>query len=210
MDLKLDLGDIVLDATLTAPAQPVGFVVFAEADRRSASDAIIAAFLNHRGFATLRLRLLAIEECGTDVELLTRRLIRAVDHIRATGLDRGHPIGLFAEGDVAAAALITAAQRIDTIGAIACLGGRVDLAGAWLGVLRTPTLFVVGSRDTSILCINRDAARSMVAPHQIAAISGATHLLEEPGALEEVAAIASAWFADRMREPGVAVTALAG
>jgi pimeloyl-ACP methyl ester carboxylesterase len=212
-DLQIDLGGVRLAATLTQPVTRTGLIVLVHggaASRRRCRHRRIAELLDRRGFGTLLVDLLMDEEAcldesdataSLDASALAERLIGVVDSIRDGGVATDQPIGLFGTDLGAAAALITAARRPDKVAAVVCRSGRPDLAGPWLSRLRTPTLLIVGSRDTSILRINREAARRMVAPHELAVIPGATHLLEEPGALDEVAANAAAWFSTRLRTP---------
>ena len=196
--LRIPVGESYLDGTLAVPSSSNGLVVFVH---RGPFDVHVATLLHQRGLSTLLLDVEAAHHESLDATLrldvatLAERLIGAVDGIVAGGWHRGQPIGLFGGELGATAALITAARRIDVVSAVVCHGGRPDLAGVWLEVLRTPTLLIVGSRDTSVLRVNRDAARSLVAPHEVAVIPGAAHRFEEPGALYEVAAAAGAWFA---------------
>ena len=114
------------------------------------------------------------------------------------------PIGYFGASTGAAAALIAAADLPDTIGAVVSRGGRPDLAGDSLGRVRAPTLLIVDGDDTAVLGMNRAALRSIRAPKQLAIVPGATHLFEEPGALEEVARLAGSWFTDHLGAPDAA------
>lgn len=195
--LRIPLGEICLAGTLAVPPSSEGLVVFVH--RGNPFDVRVASLLHQRGLSTLLLDVVTLEEARQgelDVTVGVRadRLIGAVDGIVAGGLHRGQPIGLFGGELGATAALITAARRIHVVSAVVCHGGRPDLAGVWLAVLRTPTLLIVGSRDTSVLRVNRDTARTLVAPHKVAVIPGAAHRFEEPGAIDEVAAAAGTWF----------------
>ena len=166
------------------PDSPVGFVVLGSPDQR------LAAAFAKRGLATLQLEL----DPDEDVATLAAELIETLDVIARQNIHRGLPIGLLCSDTCGAAALIAGAQRIDVVSSIVCVGGRPELAGSWLQVLRTPTLLIVGSRDTYVLRANRDVARKLVARHRVTAISGATHLFAEPGARDEVVGMAAAWF----------------
>lgn len=171
-------------STLTMPEPAVGFVILGCHDQR------LATAFGKRGLATLQLELGAEEDVATSA----MRLLGVLDVVTQRRLHRDLPIGLLCSDTCGAAALIAAAQRIDVVSSVVCVGARPDLAGAWLQVLRTPTLLIVGSRDTAVLRANREVARKLVAPHRVTAISGATHLFAEPGAREEVSALAAAWF----------------
>jgi len=210
-DVVIPLGTLSLTATLAMPRSPVGLVVFGHGSERTRSapgDARIVASLAQCGIATLQIDLLTADEqrqeqhdatLHLDMDVLAARLIGMIDWVVDTGLHRGLPIGLLGNGFAATATLITGARRLEVVSAVVCCGGRPDLAEPWLSVLRTPTLLIVGSRDTSVLRLNRDAARTMVAPHRVAVISGATHEFAEPGALDELAAAAGAWFVKQLR-----------
>jgi putative phosphoribosyl transferase len=158
--------------------------------------------LRDHGFATLLLDLLTdaeerqdlqTREFRFDVGLLADRVLSALDRMREHEEVRGLPVGLFGASTGAAAALIAAAGD-ESVRAVVSRGGRPDLAGDALHDVEAPTLMIVGGRDPRILETNRLASRELVAPHHIEVIPGATHLFEEPGALERVAELAAAWF----------------
>jgi putative phosphoribosyl transferase len=127
-----------------------------------------------------------------DVRMLGDRVIGAIDWLRRSD---GSPIGLFGASTGAAAALIAAAGRPEEVSAVVSRGGRPDLAGEALPAVRAPTLLIVGARDTAVLEMNRAAQALMVAHTELEIVPGATHLFEEPGALDVVAELAAAWFA---------------
>ena len=135
----------------------------------------------------------ATGELRFDIGLLSRRLIAAVDSLRG-GAAATLPIGLFGASTGAAAALVAAAERPDEIAAIVSRGGRPDLAGEALPQVRAPTLLIVGSLDRLVLELNQKALAQLQAEKQLVVVPGATHLFEEPGALEEVARLATDWF----------------
>jgi putative phosphoribosyl transferase len=194
-----------LAGDLTVPDQPVGIVVFAHgsgSSRHSTRNRAVAGVLQSSGLATLLLDLLTEAEDQVDVrtrqlrfdiELLADRVGTAVDQIREQPAVRGLPVGLFGASTGAAAALVAAAHD-HSIGAVVSRGGRPDLAGAALHRVQAPTLLIVGSRDEQVLDLNRLAARQLAAPSRIEVVQGATHLFEEPGALEEVAGLAAGWL----------------
>jgi pimeloyl-ACP methyl ester carboxylesterase len=162
----------------------------------------VAQTLNEAGIGTLLMDLLtrdeelvdrATGELRFDISLLARRVVAAVDWLRA-GPAGELPIGLFGASTGAAAALVAAAERPDEIAALVSRGGRPDLAGPALAAVRAPTLLIVGSRDNVVLELNQRALELLAAEKQLAVVRGATHLFEEPGTLEEVARLAADWF----------------
>ncbi len=129
-----------------------------------------------------------------DIALLASRLLAATAWAAADPATSALPVGYFGASTGAAAALVAAAQPENPVRAIVSRGGRPDLAGAALGAVRAPVLLIVGAADTAVLDLNREAAAELRAPHELAVVPGATHLFEEPGALDEVARLAAAWF----------------
>jgi putative phosphoribosyl transferase len=196
-------GDAHLPADLAIPPQPLGWVVFAHgsgSSRRSPRNLSVAAALNRAHVATLLFDLLTSEEeldrrNVFDVELLGHRLMAATRWLRSQPEASRLPIGYFGASTGAAAALAAAAELPEEISAVVSRGGRPDLAAAWLGRVRAPTLLVVGSADPVVLELNREAAESLTCRSELAVVPGAAHLFEEPGALEQVASLAAAWFA---------------
>ncbi len=198
-----------LDGDLTVAAHPLGIVVFAHgsgSSRHSSRNRAVAEVLQQRGFATLLLDLLTGAEEQVDVRtrqlrfdigLLAGRVATAVEQIREHAIVRGLPVGLFGASTGAAAALVAAAHD-QSIRAVVSRGGRPDLAGDALGRVQAPTLLIVGSLDVQVLDLNRQASRQLAAASRIEVVQGATHLFEEPGALEEVARLAAGWFHDHV------------
>jgi putative phosphoribosyl transferase len=190
---------------LEVPTNAAGLVVFAHgtgSSRFSPRNRLVARALKDDGFATLLLDLLTAEEEQTDlrtrelrfdVGMLADRVLSALDRMRKHEAVRGLPVGLFGASTGAAAALIAAAGD-PSVRAVVSRGGRPDLAGDALHDVEAPTLMIVGGRDPRILKANQLASRELSAPHRIEIIPGATHLFEEPGALERVAELAAAWF----------------
>jgi putative phosphoribosyl transferase len=195
---------------LEVPTNAAGLVVFAHgtgSSRFSPRNRLVARALRDDGFATLLLDLLTAEEEQTDlrtrelrfdVGLLADRMLSALDRMREHEAVRGLPVGLFGASTGAAAALIAAAGD-QSVRAVVSRGGRPDLAGDALHDVEAPTLMIVGGRDPRILKANQLASRELSAPHRIEVIPGATHLFEEPGALERVAALAAAWFGEHVQ-----------
>jgi dienelactone hydrolase len=180
-----------------------GMVVFAHgsgSSRHSGRNRHVADVLHLAGLRTLLLDLLTPEEDEVDrhtgehrfeVEMLGGRVVGAIDWLRET---ETAPIGLFGASTGAAAALIAAASRPDEVSAVVSRGGRPDLAGEALSLVRAPTLLIVGGRDSTVLELNQEAQARMRAESTLEIIPGATHLFEEPGALDIVADLAAAWF----------------
>ncbi|WP_438014973.1 phosphoribosyltransferase family protein [Sorangium sp. So ce315] len=205
VELELDDG-ARLQGSLTIPAGATGLVLFAHgsgSSRHSPRNRFVAEVLQSAGLATLLFDLLTAEEEAVDertghlrfdVELLAGRVLSAALAARELPETSALRLGYFGASTGAAAALIAAARRPDLADAVVSRGGRPDLAGAYLEQVRAPTLLLVGSEDTEVLALNRQALERLHGPRQLAVVEGATHLFEEPGTLEEVARAASAWF----------------
>jgi putative phosphoribosyl transferase len=204
-EVEVPVGDAVLRGDLVIPEHPVGIVLFAHgsgSSRHSPRNRQVAATLNEAGIGTLLVDLLTPEEEEAerltaehrfDIPLLAGRLIATIDrlgHLRA-GWVR---LGLFGASTGAAAALVAAAERPDEVAAIVSRGGRPDLAGQALSRVRAPTLLIVGGRDEVVLELNRRALALLRTEKRFVIVPGATHLFEEPGALEVVAKLAAEWF----------------
>ncbi len=192
-----------LEGTVERPSRARGIVLFAHGSgsgRLSPRNRQVAAALNHGGLATLLFDLLTEEEAADrrkvfDIGLLARRLGTAMEFIARHPATAGLPLGLFGASTGAAAALVAAAARPDAVGAIVSRGGRPDLAGeASLGRVAAPTLLIVGGADREVLALNAEARSRMTCPSELAVVPGATHLFEEPGALEQVSRLAATWF----------------
>ncbi len=200
---------VVLTGDLSLPPSAGGLVVFAHgsgSSRLSARNRQVAAALNESGLATLLFDLLTPGEEADranvfDVELLSKRLLAATHWAMADPDTARLPIGYFGASTGAAAALCAAAELGEGIGAVVSRGGRPDMAGECLGRVTAPTLLIVGGADRQVLALNEQAASLLRCPHEIEVVPGATHLFEEPGALEQVAALAAAWFTELLSEP---------
>jgi len=201
-------GSVLADVMI--PGDAGGLIVFAHgsgSSRRSVRNRQVAAALQDRGLATVLMDLLTVsEEDGErrggrlrfDIGLLADRLMAATDWFAEVGgasLAR-LPLGYFGASTGAAAALLAAARQPYRVGAVVSRGGRPDLAASALDRVKAPTLLIVGGADDVVLKINRAALAWLEGgvPHQLAVIPGATHLFEEPGALEEAARLAGDWF----------------
>lgn len=191
-----------LPGTLAVPDGATGVVVFAHgsgSSRHSSRNQRVAEQLREGGFATLLLDLLLPEEEGDrslvfDIDLMAGRVAAAAEHVRSHPACTGLPVGCFGASTGGGAALVAAAVRPDLIAAVVSRGGRPDLAGAHLGDVRAPTRLIVGGADTQVLELNRSAANRLRCPHDLVVVPGATHLFEEPGALDRVAEHAIEWF----------------
>jgi putative phosphoribosyl transferase len=212
-EIDVVTGGRALPGELTIPTGATGIVVFAHgsgSSRKSPRNVLVATALQQRGLATLLFDLLTADEerldartaiLRFDIPLLAGRLVDAIDGLETAGAG-GMPVGGFGASTGAAAALIAAARRPDSVRAVVSRGGRPDLASDELGAVRAPTLLIVGSRDEAVIEMNRDAMRRMRCEVDLAIVPGATHLFEEPGALEEVARRAGDWFASRLGTEG--------
>ena len=201
---------VALRGDLAQPPDATGLIVFAHgagSGRESPRNQRVARTLVHAGFATLLFDLLTVAEeehytkqLGNDVALLADRLINALGWLYRQR-DLGHlPLGVFGASNGAAAALI-ASTRSPAISAIVSRGGRPDLANLALPLVRCPTLLIVGGHDTEVLELNHRALRRMRAPAKLHVVPDANALFEEPGALDEVARCACAWFRDYVTAP---------
>lgn len=196
-------GNVDLIGELTVPANARGAVLFAHgsgSSRTSPRNRFVARELNRYGLATLLLDLLTADEDSDrrtrfDIDLLTERLADAVDWAGSDERIGNLPLGLFGASTGAAAALNVAARRPETVQAVVSRGGRPDLSGpAMLPHVAAPTLLIVGGADLHVLDLNRAAQRQMRCHTELAVVPGATHLFEEPGALEQVAELSATWF----------------
>ena len=215
VQVPIDGGRLAGD--LTSPVEPSGIVVFAHgsgSSRHSPRNQRVARVLQQHGFATLLIDLLTAreeeldEESGEyrfDIDLLARRVVAVVKWLEPMPDTSALPIGLFGASTGAGAAL-AAAARLPNIAAIVSRGGRPDLAGAALAHVGAPTLLIVGERDRPVIQMNRDAMARMRTDVLLEIVPGATHLFEEPGALDRVAVLAADWF-DRHLVPAATAEA---
>jgi putative phosphoribosyl transferase len=204
-EVRIEVAGGVLAGTLTVPAGAAGLVVFAHgsgSSRHSPRNRAVAAHLNAARLATLLIDLLTADEDlrdritakpRFDIALLTSRLEIAVRWTMAQPQTASLAIGLFGASTGGAAALAAAAE-LREVRAIVIRGGRPDLAGPALRLVRAPTLMIVGGNDAQVLELNRTACAQMATECRLAVVPGATHLFEEPGALEEVSRLAVDWF----------------
>jgi dienelactone hydrolase len=204
--VSVPAGEATLKGNLSVPEDARGAVLFAHgsgSSRHSLRNRHVARLLNEGGLATLVIDLLTIDEDlidlrtsrpRFDIELLSERLVGATDWLTQSP-DTSHlPIGYFGASTGAAAALVAAALRPGVVGAVVSRGGRPDLAGVALTHVRAPTLLIVGGDDVQVIQLNREAFAYLRCERQLVIVPGATHLFEEPGALDEVARLARDWF----------------
>ncbi len=211
--VRIVANDVTLYGDLQVPSEARGVVIFVHgsgSSRFSPRNRHVARELNRYGLATLLLDLLTDEEQQIDsktmqhrfdISLLAMRTILSVNWVRHHTEIGLLPIGLFGASTGAAAALITAAARKDEIAVVVSRGGRPDLAGDALSHVKAPTLLIVGGKDKTVLDLNKKAASRMNCVHSLYIVPGATHLFEEPGALDVVATAAAEWFVIRMEAP---------
>lgn len=199
-DIRVEVGGRELGASVAVPQGPVGVVLFANMDRHTARDHHVAEALRARGLATVECELLGDDENEYDVDLAATRLLALTDWILERSTLSHLPIGYLGSGMGAAATLIAAARRPEIIRVIVSRGGRADLAGAALPVVRAPTLFIAGGDDDSRDEIDRQVVEQMTTCTQLAIIPGATQTFEEPGAIEEVITLACEWLIDHFAQ----------
>jgi putative phosphoribosyl transferase len=196
------ISQLGLDGILGLPRPAVGIVLFAHGSgsgRFSPRNNYVAAALRNAGLATLLFDLLTEEEAADrrnvfDIELLAERLALATAWVGQQKDTRGLPIGYFGASTGAAAALVAATRAQEDIGAVVSRGGRPDMAGLVLGQVRAPTLLIVGGHDVGVLELNEQAFAQLRCEKSLGIVPGATHLFEEPGALDQVIDLAGRWF----------------
>ena len=201
-DAVIPIDGFSVVGNLVVPGHSTGIVVFVHgsgSSRFSPRNQFVASVLQSAGFATLLFDLLRPAEARQqenvfDIELLIDRLRHVLGWLRLYPGLKNMPIGSFGASTGAAAALGVAADPGSPVSAVVSRGGRPDLALQRLPLVQAPTLLIVGSEDRVVLDLNERAAKALLALHEIRVISGATHLFEEPGALEQVAAAATTWF----------------
>ena len=203
---QIPAGSETLEGNLSIPDRARAVILFAHgsgSSRHSPRNRFVARVLNDAGLATLLTDLLTADEeevdevtrhLRFDITLLAQRLVAITDWLAVQPEAQEMRIGYFGASTGAAAALVAAAERPAVVGAIVSRGGRPDLAGPALPRVRAPTLLIVGGNDFPVLELNREALRELRAEAELSIVPGATHLFEEPGALEEVARLSAQWF----------------
>jgi putative phosphoribosyl transferase len=205
-EVNIPLGSIALTGELNLPLAATGLVLFAHgsgSSRHSPRTRLVAQVIRKAGVGTLLFDLLTREEelidqqtrhLRFDIPLLARRLVAATVWVKNKPEICHLRVGYFGASTGGGAALLAAVERGNEIGAVVSRGGRPDLAGAALSRVSAPTLLIVGGRDEVILHLNEEALTQLSCVKELKIISGATHLFEEPGTLEEVASLAASWF----------------
>ncbi|MDQ3946667.1 MAG: dienelactone hydrolase family protein [Actinomycetota bacterium] len=203
--LAVDAGTVI-DGDLIVPDDATGIVVFAHgcgSGRHSPRNRQVAKSLQRQGLATLLVDLLTPDEerlddrtgrLRFDIDLLASRLAGAAAWVENEPATGSLPVGYFGASTGAGAALVAAAQYPARVAAVVSRGGRPDLAGENLVAVEAPTLLIVGGRDEVVLELNHWALDRLKVERELVVVPGATHLFEEPGALEEVARLAGDWF----------------
>ena len=206
LDVVVPVDGVRLAGDLSIPDQAIGIVLFAHgsgSSRHSPRNRFVARVLQEAQLATLLIDLLTEAEEAVDtrtahlrfdIALLASRLASVTDWLRRDPATASLALGYFGASTGAGAALVAAAARPADVGAIVSRGGRPDLAGDALERVRAPTLLIVGGNDPLVLDLNRQALAHLPGTKRLVVVPGATHLFEEPGALEQVAALARDWF----------------
>ena len=205
--VMIPAGAAELAGDLSIPSDPIGLVVFAHgsgSSRSSPRNRQVADVLHSHRLATLLFDLLTDEEAAVDettrhlrfdIEFLANRLIATTDWLRTQAVAADLAIGYFGASTGAAAALVAAANRQDAVRAVVSRGGRPDLAMPVLARVQAPTLLIVGGADRDVIPLNQRALEELRPPKELVLVDGATHLFEEPGAMDQVSALAADWFA---------------
>jgi putative phosphoribosyl transferase len=199
---EVTIGPLRLPGDLHVPENANSVIVFAHgsgSSRFSPRNRLVARALNEQGMATLLFDLLSDTEEQDrrnvfDISLLADRLVSAVNWIDTESDLLRLPVGFFGASTGAAAALVATADLGGRIGAVVSRGGRPDLAGSALDRVTAPTLLIVGGLDTEVIALNEEAFAHLKSEKDLQIVPGATHLFSEPGALEQVIALAGDWF----------------
>lgn len=214
--VRVPAGPVVLEGDLAMPAGARALVLFAHgsgSSRLSPRNRHVARTLRDSALGTLLIDLLTRDEevsdasnahLRFDVALLARRLGAIMEWLGGRPATSGCRLGLFGASTGAAAALLAAAERPEGVGAVVSRGGRPDLAGAALERVRAPTLLIVGGRDAPVVELNQQALPHLGGPKALEIVPGASHLFEEPGALDHVARLAAGWFTQYLLRPAQA------
>lgn len=214
--VEITADGVSLEGDLAIPDGARGIVLFAHgsgSSRHSSRNKFVAEELRRGELGTLLLDLLTSQEeqidmrtaqLRFDIGLLAERLIGAIGWLDTQDETRALPVGLFGASTGGGAALVAAARRPNRVDAVVSRGGRPDLAGEELPNVRAPTLLIVGGNDPAVIELNKRAMRQMVAEVELVIVPRATHLFEEPGALERVAVLARNWFVDHLGARAVA------
>jgi putative phosphoribosyl transferase len=212
--VQVAIGPHALSGDLAVPEHARGFVMFAHgsgSSRFSPRNRYVADVLHQNDLATLLIDLLTPQEEAIDdvtgrirfdIGLLANRLVALRDWAQTVAELRDLQVGLFGASTGGGAALVAAAERPHDFHAVVSRGGRPDLAGPALARVLAPTLLIVGERDETVIELNRRAMAQMRAEVRLEIVLSATHLFEEPGALEQVARLAADWFTSHLGRTG--------
>ena len=204
--VRVAAGPAMLYGDLCVPEGASAIILFVQgigSRRRSSRNHRVARTLQRAGFATMLVDLLTGNEEAVDrksgnlrfdIGLLSERLVAVTNWLVSDPRTRGLRIGYFGASTGVAAALVAAAVRPQDVDAVVSRGGRPDLAGPLLGLVRSPTLFIIGAQDLGVLEQNVEAAGEIGVESSVEMVPGASHLFDEPGALDRVAILAGAWF----------------
>ncbi len=218
-DVLMPVGDKVLEGRLTIPLGAQRLVIFAHGvgmSRHTPQTQYVAAVLQQAGLGTLVFDMLTEDEelldtqtahLRFDIPLLSSRLMAVTEWAHDTPDTRGLDVGYFGAGTGAAAALAAAAERPDRVHAVVSRGGRPDLAEEWLDRVQAPTLLLVGGLDGEVLTLNRESLYFLGCEKLLEIVPEATHMFEEPGALDHAARSAAKWFVGHLAKPALQVTA---
>lgn len=208
--VQIAAGAVTLQGNLEVPPGAHGVVLFAHgsgSSRHSPRNRFVAGSLQGAGLGTLLIDLLTVDEermdeqtghLRFDIGMLAERLVAATDWLSREPRTAALKLGYFGASTGGGAALVAAAVRPEVVGAVVSRGGRPDLAGAALPLVKAPTLLIVGGDDEEVITLNQQAMAAMVAPVRLHIVPGATHLFEERGALEVVATLAGRWFTEHL------------
>ena len=209
-EVHIAAGRATLEGNLAIADGATALLLFAHgsgSSRHSPRNQFVARTLNNAGLATLLFDLLTPEEEAIDLRtgehrfnigLLAERLVHATKWAKQQEQTRDLPIGYFGSSTGGGAALVAAAEIPQDVGAVVSRGGRPDLAGEALPKVQTPTLLIVGGNDDIVIELNEQARDQLRCKMKLEIVPGATHLFEEPGALEKVAKLASDWFVNQI------------
>jgi putative phosphoribosyl transferase len=208
LEVLVPVDGLRLPGTLTLPAPCLGIVLFAHgsgSSRLSPRNRQVAEVLHARGMGTLLFDLLGETEShdealAFDIPLLASRLAEATEWLAHQPEAEQVPLGYFGASTGGGAALAATVVGLAPVAAVVSRGGRPDLAAPVLDRVRAPTLLIVGGADEAVLSLNREALERLGAGHRLEVVPGATHLFEEPGALEAVARLAADWFEEMFRK----------
>ena len=201
-EIKIPLQDVTLSGNLIVPENATGLVIFSHgsgSSRFSPRNNFVAEQLQKRNIGTLLFDLLtkyedAVYENRFNIDLLTNRLTAVTQWVKQQEHLKNLPVGYFGASTGAASALMAASKLGDGISAVVSRGGRPDLALPFLDQVKAPTLLIVGALDAPVIEYNQQALKQLTSINELKIVSGATHLFEEGGKLEEVAALAAEWF----------------